>query len=271
MHLNRKALKEKLNVAMYPIKSNVTQKILKSYTEAFNHTKWKWMAGLEMDLLAEHFRWDKNDKNEVAKILGSNEARIFTILRDPVDQFESRFSYADLDKLYGLSLKDLIQLLQNASTAEINEKYYELIKKNDTFGRNQIAWDLGLSPDSFDDEKAVDELIARIEKDFDLVMITERMDESLILLRHLLCWPLENVTSLVTNARNPKYIVKLNPEERQVLRRHWLSADERIYRHFYNIFDAKIKAFGRSAMQEEVGKLRQANQKLQDRCVMKQV
>ena len=71
---------------------------------------------------------------------------------------------------------------------------------------NQMALNLGLSSDSFDDEEAVDKLIESIEKDFDLVMITERMDESLILLRHLLCWPMENITSLVSDARNPKYI-----------------------------------------------------------------
>jgi len=63
--------------------------------------------------------------------------------------------------------------------------------------------------------------------------------------------------------------VKLNPEERQVLKQYWLAADEKIYRHFYKIFDAKVMAFGRSTMDEEVRMLCLANQKLEDCCVMK--
>ncbi len=266
LYAYRYAYENDLNVAiLHPDNSTSEPGItVNQFTGTWKDPRW---AGLEMDLLAAHFRWDKK---MISNILGQ-ESRIFTILRDPVDQFESSYSFHSLDKVYGMSLKELIQLLQNTSIAEIKKKYGGLRTKDGTFGRNQMSWDLGLNPNSFDDEKAIEKLIVEREKEFDLVMIAERSDESLILLRHLLCWPLESVTSLVSNTRKPEYVVKLNPEERQVLRQHWLGADDRLYRHFTNIFDAKIADFGQSAMKEEVGELRLANQNVKDRCVLKQV
>lgn len=115
----------------------------------------------------------------------------------------------------------------NISTTEIKQKYRMEEKKPP---------DLGLSFDSLDDEGAVDKLIAGIKRDFDLVIITGRMGESLILLQHLFCLPIDNMTSLVINARKTEYKIQLILEERQVLREYWVAADERIYRNFYNIF-----------------------------------
>ena len=46
------------------------------------------------------------------------------------------------------------------------------------------------------------EAIDLLEKKFDLVMISAFMQESLILLKHALCWSTENVVALRHNARN---------------------------------------------------------------------
>ncbi len=43
--------------------------------------------------------------------------------------------------------------------------------------------------------------IQEVDEDFDLVMITELMSESLVLLAHLLCVPLYQVVGLVNNSR----------------------------------------------------------------------
>ena len=40
---------------------------------------------------------------------------------------------------------------------------------------------------------------AKTDDDFDLVMIAERFEESLVLLSELLCWPLEDMVYLKTN------------------------------------------------------------------------
>ncbi len=234
-----------------------------STTELFNRSellKTPW-AVLPMDMITEHIRWNYN---EVMALLGP-EAMTFTILRDPVDQFESFFSSIQLNFTYGVNLSDLISSIRNNSSAK-----YDVMRQEGYLGRNQMAYDLGLSPSLFHDEQAVNQLITRLEKELHLVLITERMEESLILLRHLLCLSIEDVTSLPMNVRKPELVLDLNPEDRQVLRT-WLGVDERIYRHFVRIFDRRVAEFGASRMEEEVRMLRLANQKVWDRCVLKQV
>lgn len=48
--------------------------------------------------------------------------------------------------------------------------------------------------------------VERVDRDFDLVMLAERMEESLVLMSHLLCWPLEEVLVLKYNARNQEVL-----------------------------------------------------------------
>jgi len=97
------------------------------------------------------------------------------------------------------------------------------------------------------------------------------MEESLILLRQLLCLPsLEDVSYLVASSRKPELVVRLNRKEKDVLR-NWLDADDQIYRHFSNVFETKVEEFGRSRMDEEVLKLRVINKNVWERCVIKQV
>ena len=50
--------------------------------------------------------------------------------------------------------------------------------------------------------------VLQVDSDFDFVMISERFEESLILLAELLCWPLEYVTGLKHNVR--KDILKVS-------------------------------------------------------------
>lgn len=46
-----------------------------------------------------------------------------------------------------------------------------------------MAFDLGLPVNAFRNTVAVDQFIQRLEETFDLVLIAERMSESLVLLR----------------------------------------------------------------------------------------
>jgi hypothetical protein len=67
-------------------------------------------------------------------------------------------------------------------------------------GRNQQLWDLGIKDTK--DIITVQRMVQQIDKDFDLVMITERFEESLILLSRSLCWPLANLTRSILFPNN---------------------------------------------------------------------
>jgi hypothetical protein len=67
-------------------------------------------------------------------------------------------------------------------------------------------YDLGQNQSDLYDRAVTEAKIQDMERHFDLVMIAERFDESMVLLADLLCWPIEKVTSLKVNARSKFFI-----------------------------------------------------------------
>lgn len=63
---------------------------------------------------------------------------------------------------------------------------------------------MGLKDPELENHNAIEAKIKSMEKEFDLVMINEFMDESLVLLAHLLCLPLSTMVGLKLNQRKSK-------------------------------------------------------------------
>ncbi|KAI9559184.1 hypothetical protein GHT06_015973 [Daphnia sinensis] len=269
----RFALKNELNVVL-PAEGNIL-----STAELFDHrllnsTKWR---DLNFDIFALHNRWNKK---EVLALL-REDVPTFTIVREPVEAFESLFQYMDpyMKEFYGAKdIHDMVRMLQNASLSHVMQKRFM-----GYIGRNQIAFDLGLSPDIFDNATAVAKEIERLDREFHLVMISNRMDESVILLRELLNWPLQNVVHLDLNRRKPKMYSRLSAAEKKVLEK-WLAADVQIFQYFSRRFDEKVAEYNwkystfttglsdvDSAIKRETRLLEEANRQLYDRCVISEV
>ena len=58
-----------------------------------------------------------------------------------------------------------------------------------------------------------------MDEHFDLVLISERMDESMVLVADTLCLTLEDVTSLKNNARKKDKIPKMTDDDKAVIAR----------------------------------------------------
>ena len=232
-------------------------------------------ANLSFQIFTLHGRWNFI---EVDQLMGSN-TKYITVIRDPVDVFESFFGYSELHKFYGVNLTTFIENVKD----EPNSKFYNRRRSN-YIGRNQISWDFGVDPKDFDNMPAIRKKIFEIEKHFDLVMIAERMDESLVLLQDVLCWPTEHVTHLDLNQRKRENTVQLTDQQRQVLRT-WLRADYAIYDYFREKFDQRVASARSSAaldfnlderedldyFDEKVLQLQIANDDLARRCVIDHV
>ena len=136
------------------------------------------------------------------------------------------------------------------------------------YGRNQMAFDLGFNPRYFDDARIVNNFIDALDSIFHLVLINEKMDESLILLKHLLCWSLDDVIAFEHNRRSSEYILKepLSPRASKIIRSLNM-ADQLIYNHFYNKLNQMIEAFGMEKMAREVDELRRKRSTLYAKCV----
>ena len=63
-------------------------------------------------------------------------------------------------------------------------------------GKNQQLWDLGTTDIEMEDAGTVQAKISRFDSEFDLVLIAEYFDESLVLLAEILCWDLSDVRSV---------------------------------------------------------------------------
>lgn len=104
-----------------------------------------------------------------------------------------------------------------------------------------------------------------LNETFNLVMVAERFDESLVLLKHLMCWNTEDVAYVEARVRRPTYRTELSEAQKDRLRQ-LNRQDVILYKFFREIFEEKVKAFGEERMQREVEELRHANARLIDDC-----
>ena len=107
-----------------------------------------------------------------------------------------------------------------------------------------------------------------MDKHFDLVMISERMDESMVLVADALCLPLEDIISLKNNARKKDKIQKMTEDDKAVVARYQ-RLDQALYEYFNERLDEKIRSYGELRMASDVARLRVLNQQLYEHCVVK--
>lgn len=225
---------------------------------------------MKFDVFSLHNRWNYG---EVISLLGK-ETPTFTIIRDPVDVFVSLFYYyKGVQQLYNVTdLRQFVKLLRRGEQLNLlNDRW------SGQFGRNQMAWDLGIAPKFYDDEEYINAYVEKLSKEFDLVLVASRMDESLVLLRHLLKWPLERLRHLDRNKRKRQRTKELSTDERKTVQ-EWLAADTKIYNYFLQRFEEQIDRLnqqfshlvplGQTYVQYETALLKKTNENLYGRCVL---
>lgn len=207
------------------------------------------------DILAHHTRWNQS---EVEKIMPEDTIYV-TMLRHPVDLFESLWSYSKLSAAYGMTLEEF------AFANKSSEKFRKRVRGQ--LGQNQMHWDFGVPQNQIENVEVTKGLIREIEANFDLVMIAERFDESMVMLKNLLCWGTPDVASFKVNARNESLKVGLSNDVRTKLQ-EWNNGDQVLYSYFYEKFDKEVKEFGASRMSEELDDLHSQNEAIKKECLV---
>lgn len=181
-----------------------------------------------------------------------------TIMRRPSDLFLSLFYYFKLNDVYNVTV-----------TQFFNEPYLlDVIRSSrlhKSLGFNQMAFDLGVPESSLENTTIIQSLIRDVDTQFHLVMIAERFLESLVLLKELLCWQLDDVITFRHNdMRRPKTRLSLSAANTlRVLN----VADEALYSHFVQKFDNRVDAFGRERMSAETSMLQSRLTFWYKRCI----
>lgn len=189
-----------------------------------------------------------------------NDTLWVTIVRDPATLYESLFDFFHMQNAYGIRLSQF-------STKPMKE-LIALPRYGGKFGKNQMLFDFG-----YKDNLTVSELrraIDELDNLFDLVMVSEFMDESLVLLRHLLCWTLHDVVVFTKNARRQEVKPTLEPQILHALR-ELNSADVLLYSHFIARHRRAVFEFGTRRMAEEVTALRTLRDGYYEECGAREV
>ncbi|CAL4071511.1 unnamed protein product, partial [Meganyctiphanes norvegica] len=209
----------------------------------------------KVDIFAVHTRLSPDHR----KVL-HNDSIWVTVVRDPVSLYESLYNFFHLRNVYHLKLDDLVK--------HPMKDLLQLPRYGKKFGKNQMLFDLG-----YEDNMTVVTLrraIEEIENGFHLVMIAELLDESLILLRHLLCWSLHDIVFFTKNARREE-VKKDLPLLTQEKVREMNSADALLYDHFLNKHNTAVAEFGKQRMADEVAELRGLRDEYFEECGVKEV
>ncbi|XP_022798750.1 galactosylceramide sulfotransferase-like isoform X1 [Stylophora pistillata] len=192
------------------------------------------------NILCSHARFNKEPMNW---LFPKETSKYVTILRNPVDNFESVFNFAQLGKSLGFG--DNLDGLERFLTKGIdfNRTHNGLMSH---LARNPMMFDLGLNYKFYQNLTAVQKYVRFLDKEFDLVMIMDYFDESLVLMKRLLCWELEDILYVKLNARLDKEIARNLSKTVQENIKRWNMADVLLFDHFNATFWRKVKMEGPS-------------------------
>ena len=165
-------------------------------------------------------------------------------------------------KLSQNELNSIETWLNNAS------KYFDSAKRTGYWfvAKNHMMYDFGFDP-MMENDNQTRAAIEAIDKTFHFIMISNYMDESLVLLADMLCWPLEDVSSVVLNHRDAPKQNKLRIKKVREKAREWKKADTALFDFFNKSLWNRIEKFGFQRMKMEVKKLQSINQKLSNQCI----
>ncbi|XP_070553945.1 galactose-3-O-sulfotransferase 3-like [Ptychodera flava] len=208
------------------------------------------------------------NRRELQKIMPTDTSYV-TMLRNPEQQFESLFNRYRFGKFLGIHSPDPFRsFLKNP------EQFMSRVASNANerfMLHNPMAYDLGFDPENFNDEKEIVNLIEDIKKDLQLVMISDYLDESLVLLKRQMCWSLDDVAYIKHSD------LKVHSEHREempsTLRsrlREWNNVDHYLYQFFNKTFWKTVLAQG-DGFDREVEQLRDLSRQISEVCLTEKI
>ena len=156
------------------------------------------------DILTNHARYHRKNMDSIMR--DPAKTKYVTIVRDPLYHLESCAVYQRFDKVLNLSKENIVDEFLNKTERDeqgILNLYLNSRDKHIHAIKNQNAFDLGFDPWN-QDAANIAKVIDTVEKEFQLVMVSDYMLESLVLLKDELCWNLEDVVFFTLNKRPKK-------------------------------------------------------------------
>ncbi|XP_068164919.1 galactose-3-O-sulfotransferase 3-like [Antennarius striatus] len=227
------------------------------YPSLFSHTFVRPNT-IPPNIMTSHLRFNMKE----LQLVMPKDTIYITILREPSFMFESLFNYF-------LNYCDSFRRVPNHSLETFLAdpwQYYRPNEEDSVYARNTMTFDLGKDKDHPPTDAAyVQAFLAEMEQAFSLVMITDYFDESLIVLRHLLSWDLDDLLYFKINSRKEESKQTLTPALASKIR-DWNALDTQLYDYFNASLWRKIAALGTAFVAKEVRELQQAQENLMRSC-----
>ncbi|XP_068686370.1 galactose-3-O-sulfotransferase 3-like [Montipora foliosa] len=220
-----------------------------SFVDTYDHER--------PNVLCSHARYNQT----TMQALMPYGTKFITILRHPISRFESAFLFEDFPSFLGIpgSLNPLQHFMEHIDmfNPEISRMYTL---------RNGMSFDLGLEPGDFENADVISDFILSVEENFDMVLLLEYFDESLILLKRHLCWSFEDVLYIKHNSRLQSLKKHHIPKKFRTTFLEWNQADVLLYKHFNQTFWKNVKYQGKNFW-SEVRNLKKRSDKIATECL----
>ena len=215
-------------------------------------------------IFSSHIRFNKGPVNT---IFPKPKAKYITILRNPLDRFRSAWFFYGFSKRAGVSPAEgpINEFLSSRNALEevrkrlLNTSVYRVFNHVS----NSNLFDMGLEQENLQNATLVKRYIHKMEEEFDLVMIADYFDESLILLKRLLCWEFEDIVYVKLRVKKKMKLEFEEEVKKNILT--WNHADVNLFDHFNRTFWRKVQQEGPSFYEDLVA-FRKINQDYQAMC-----
>ncbi|XP_039608903.1 galactose-3-O-sulfotransferase 2-like [Polypterus senegalus] len=213
--------------------------------------------GRVYNIMCHHMRFKRP---EVQKVMPA-DTFYFTILRNPVTMAESAYTY----------FKFLVpSFYRSASFVNFIAHpwmYYHPKIQNSYLARNLLWFDFGFDHNANFSLQEAQIGVAEIQQSFNLILLADYFDQSMVLLRDALCWSLDDIVTFRLNSRSSDARKHLSQaQEDQV--KQWNAMDWYLYQSFNKTFWQKVESFGKSRMDQEVASLQARRKELENLCLL---
>ncbi|XP_077995014.1 galactose-3-O-sulfotransferase 3-like [Glandiceps talaboti] len=198
------------------------------------------------NIMASHLYYNRPAMEEIVQ-----NGKYITIIRSPFARFKSGFYFKRRDTLLPNS--------SNLFEEHVKRRYDRFLRKGESLKIYLPRFRLLES----EDETLLASELQRLDKELDLVMLTEYYDESLVLLRKLMCWQFEDIVYFPMKVHGV-YQPPITTDIANMVQE--FSADDvKFYEYFNDTFWDKVKNYD-GDFSADLTKFRKIQDNVRRRC-----